>query len=319
LEHPLGRIAVVGSINTDLITYVTRVPERGETIDGVSFTIAPGGKGANQAVAAALLGSDVVMVACVGDDTFGTAARENFAARGIDARHVRVVPGASSGVAPIFVEPSGENRILIVRGANDDLDPADVARAEDDLRTCDVLALQLEVPLATVYAAVEAGVRLGVPVVLNPAPAASELDVARLRGVAYLIPNQTELATLSGMPVTSIDDATRAARALIARGIERVVVTLGGEGALYVDAAQVRHVPSIAVAAVDTTGAGDAFIGSFVHHLAAGLDVERALEAAIAYAADSVTKRGTQRSYATSEEFAAFRAAAAREGMAKTP
>jgi ribokinase len=305
----MGRIAVVGSINTDLITYVTRMPDAGETLDGVSFAMAPGGKGANQAVAAASLGSEVVMVACVGDDAFGGAARANFAARGIDARHVRVVPGASSGVAPIFVEPSGENRILIVRGANDALDAADIARAEPDLRTCDVLALQLEVPLSAVYAAVEAGVRLGLRVVLNPAPASSQLDVARLRGLAYLMPNQTELALLGGMPVATIDDAITAARTLIARGIERIVVTLGANGALYVDATDARHVPPIAVAAVDTTGAGDAFIGSFIHHLAAGHDVHAALDAGIAYAADSVTKRGTQSSYATRAEFDAFRAA----------
>jgi len=309
MEKTLGRIAVVGSINTDLITYVTRMPEAGETLDASSFAMAPGGKGANQAVAAALLGSEVMMVACVGDDAFGDAALANFAARGIDARHVRVVPGVSSGVAPIIVEPSGENRILIVRGANGDLGPADVARAEADLRGCDVLALQLEVSLATVYAAVELGVRLGLRVVLNPAPATAALDVARLRGIAYLVPNQTELALLSGLPVASLDDAIVAARALIARGIDRVVVTLGADGVLFVDATDARHVPSLTVAAVDTTGAGDAFIGSFIHHLAAGLDVDAALEAGIAYAADSVTKRGTQSSYATRAAFDDFRAA----------
>jgi ribokinase len=317
MEKILGRIAVVGSINTDLITYVTRMPAAGETLDASSFAMAPGGKGANQAVAAALLGSDVLMVACVGDDAFGDAARANFAARGIDARHVRVVPGVSSGVAPIIVEPSGENRILIVRGANGDLGPADVARAEADLRGCDVLALQLEVSLATVYAAVELGVRLGLRVVLNPAPATAALDVARLRGIAYLVPNQTELALLSGLPVASIDDAIVAARALIARGIERVVVTLGADGVLSVDASDARHVPSLAVNAVDTTGAGDAFIGSFIHHLAAGCNLDAALDAGIAYAADSVTKRGTQSSYATRATFDEFRAARADAGAAR--
>ena len=309
MKRPVGRIAVVGSIMTDLITYVTRMPERGETLDAPSFALAPGGKGANQAVAAALLGSDVMMVACVGDDAFGTAALANFHARTIDARHVRVVADVPSGVAPIFVEPSGENRILIVRGANDALLPADVARAEPDLRGSDVLVVQLEISLATVYAAVDAGVRAGMRVVLNPAPATSELDVARLRGVAYVVPNQTELALLSGLRVTSIDDASVAARSLIARGIERVVVTLGVDGALLVDALRMRHVPSPAVAAVDTTGAGDAFIGSFVHHLATGDDADAALDAAVAYAADSVTKRGTQSSYATRAEFDAFRTA----------
>ncbi len=302
---------MAGSINTDLITYVTRMPERGETLDGLRFAMAPGGKGANQAVAAALLGSEVMMVACVGDDAFGAEARANFAKRGIDARHVRVVPGESSGVAPIFVEPSGENRILIVRGANNDLAPADLANAEGDLRGCEILALQLEVPLVTVYAAVETGVRLGVRVVLNPAPASPELDVARLRGLAFLIPNQTELALLSGLPVASRDDAVAAARTLIARGIERVIVTLGADGALLVDATQAHHVPSLAVDAVDTTGAGDAFIGSFIHHLAAGHAADAAIAAGVRYAADSVTKHGTQSSYATRAAFDAFCAARA--------
>jgi ribokinase len=214
---------------------------------------------------------------------------------------------------------------LIVRGANGDLGPADVARAEADLRGCDVLALQLEVSLATVYAAVELGVRLGLRVVLNPAPATAALDVARLRGIAYLVPNQTELALLSGLPVASIDDAIVAARGRIGRGTpsegvprrERVVVTLGADGVLSVDASDARHVPSLAVNAVDTTGAGDAFIGSFIHHLAAGCNLDAALDAGIAYAADSVTKRGTQSSYATRATFDEFRAARADAGAAR--
>jgi ribokinase len=293
---------------TDLITYVTRMPERGETLDAPTFAMAPGGKGANQAVAAALLGSEVTMVACVGDDAFGELALANVRAHGIDARHIRVVPGMSSGVAPIFVEPSGENRILIVRGANGALAPSDVAAAAGDVAACDVLALQLEVPLETVYAAVELGVRHGVRVVLNPAPASAALDVARLRGLAYLVPNQSELALLAGLPVATTGDALVAARVLIARGIERIVVTLGAAGALYVDATTATLFPGERVEAVDTTGAGDAFIGSFIHHVAARADLAAALGAAILYAADSVTKRGTQTSYATGAAFAALRA-----------
>jgi ribokinase len=290
---------------TDLITYVTRMPERGETLDAPSFAMAPGGKGANQAVAAALLGSDVMMVACVGDDAFGDAARANFRARGIDAAHVRVVAGASSGVAPIIVEPGGENRILIVRGANGALAPADVDAAEDAIAACDVLVVQLEVPLETVYAAVACGVRHGVRVVVNPAPA-GPLDLSALRGIAFLVPNQTELALLSGRPVRTRDDAAAAASSLIAGGIERVIVTLGADGALLVEAAGTRHVPGLAVAAVDTTGAGDAFIGSFVHHLAGGAPALDAIEASVRYAAHSVTRRGTQSSYGSAAEVGAF-------------
>ena len=294
---------------TDLVTYVTRMPERGETLEAPSFAMAHGGKGANQAVAAALLGSDVVMVGCVGDDAFGASARANLVERGIDASHVRVVAGAPSGVAPIFVEPSGENRILIVPGANDALSPADIEAAGAALAGCDVLLLQLEIPLESVYAAVALAMRLGLRVILNPAPACAELELARLRGIDVLIPNQTELALLTGVPATTRDEAAAAAHTLLARGIDRAIVTLGADGALLVDAAGARHVAGVSVAAVDTTGAGDAFIGSFAHHVAAGDDLADALEGAVRYAADSVTKRGTQRSYATRAEFDALRSA----------
>ena len=293
-------IAVAGSIMTDLITYVTRMPERGETLAASAFAMAPGGKGANQAVAAANLGSEVMMVGCVGDDAFGVAALANLRARRIDARHVRVVPATASGVAPIFVEPSGDNRILIVRGANDALTPADIAAAAAGIAACDALLLQLEVPLETVYAAVALGVRCGTRVVLNPAPATAALDLARIRGIAFLIPNQTELAQLAEAPVVTRDDAERAARALVARGVARVIVTLGADGALLVEAGATLHVAGVPVTAVDTTGAGDAFIGSFAHHLSAGGDIVAALHAAVRYAADSVTKPGTQSSYAVS-------------------
>jgi ribokinase len=294
---------------TDLITYVARMPEPGETLDAARFAMAPGGKGANQAVAASLLGSAVTFVACVGDDAFGAAALANLQAHGIATEHVRVVEGAASGVAPIFVEPSGENRILIVRGANDALAPVDVARAEAALRTCATLVVQFETPLETVYAAIALGLELGLRVVLNPAPAVAELDVERLRGIAYLIPNQSELALLSGLPVATRDEVVAAARSLIARGIERIVVTLGADGALLVEANETLHVPGVAVDAIDTTGAGDAFIGSFVHHLTSDYATPIALERAVRYAADSVTKPGTQRSYATRAVFETLLAA----------
>jgi ribokinase len=303
----LDRIAVIGSNMMDLVTYVTRMPESGETLEAAQFFMAHGGKGANQAVAAANLGSDVFFVGKVGDDAFGALTLENFRTRGIDARHVGTVSGTASGVAPIFVEPNGENRILIVKGANECLRPEDVDRARDDLAACAMILLQLEVPLETVYRAVELGVALGKPVVLNPAPATPQLDLRRLRGLAFLVPNQTELALLSGMPCTNAAEAAVAARAIVAAGVETVIVTLGAAGALLVSAESERHFAAVRVSPVDTTGAGDAFIGSFAHHFAAGGDVVAALEAAAAYAAHSVTRKGTQISYATRAEFDAFR------------
>lgn len=306
----MSRIAVIGSNMMDLVTYVTRMPERGETIEAPQFAMAHGGKGANQAVAAANLGSGIVFVGKVGADAFGALTLENFHRHGIGVEHVGRVEGVASGVAPIFVEPSGENRILIVKGANDHLRPADVDRARVDLAGCDMILLQLEVPLETVYRAVEAGVELRIPVLLNPAPATPQLDLSRLRGLAFLVPNQSELALLSGKPCATTDEAAAAARAIVAAGVETVIVTLGGAGALLVRSGEERRFAGMRVEAVDTTGAGDAFIGSFAHHVAEAGDVVAAIEAANRYAAHSVTRKGTQISYASRAEFDAFCATA---------
>ncbi len=242
----------------------------------------------------------------VGDDAFGRNYLENFRAQGIDVRHVSPAPGLSNGVAPIFVDPSGENRILIVEGANTQLSPADVDRAAPDLLGCDLVLMQLEVPLATVYHTIAWAAAQGKETVLNPAPAHPDLDVGRLAGLTFLVPNQSELALLSGMPTGTVEQNLAAARSLIARGIRSIVVTLGGDGALLVTRDAAEHVPPVRVTPVDTTGAGDAFIGAFAHHYAAGRDVRAALRQAVRYAAQSITRPGTQKSYATAEEFRAF-------------
>jgi ribokinase len=184
--------------------------------------------------------------------------------------------------------------------------PADVERARADLAACDMILLQLEVPLEVVYRSVELGVELGIPVVLNPAPATPQLDLRRLSGLAFLVPNQTELALLSGKPCASVAEAATAARSIVDAGVGTVIVTLGAEGALLVRRDEERRFAAIRVEPVDTTGAGDAFIGSFAHHFAAGGDVGAAIAAAIRYAAHSVTRKGTQISYASRAEFDAF-------------
>lgn len=283
---------------TDLVTNVTRMPERGETIEAPSFFIAHGGKGANQAVAAAKLGSRVLFVGKVGNDAFGAAALENFSAHRIDTRYTGIVAGVPSGVAPIFVEPSGENRILIIKGANDRLSVDDVDAVRDELARCDAIVLQLEVPLSTVYRAIELGAQLDRPVILNPAPASPDLRLDRLRGVAFVVPNQTELALLSGKPCATPADANAAAQTLLDAGVGTVIVTLGAAGASIVTPHGAHHVAAPAVTAVDTTGAGDAFIGCFAHTFAASHDVVAAVEAAIRYASDSVTRPGSQISFA---------------------
>lgn len=301
-----GRIAVVGSNMVDLVTYITRMPGPGETLEAPDFEIGCGGKGANQAVAAARLGAQVTMVTKVGSDIFGDNTIRNLADHGIDTTHVEKVPGKSSGVAPIFVEPGGENSILIVKGANADLSPADVDRAEARLRAADLILMQMEVPRETVIHTVRRAAEWGVRTLLNPAPAAADLNVDDLRNLSFLIPNESELALLSGLPTGSEAEIEAAARSLIARGIGTVIVTLGARGARLVTDDRVVRIAPVQVTPVDTTGAGDAFIGAFAHFLATTGEVEAALNQAARYAAHSVTGRGTQKSYATAAEFAAF-------------
>lgn len=302
------RIAVVGSTNVDLITYVTRMPAPGETLEAPDFRIGCGGKGANQAVAAARLGAEVVMVSKVGDDPFADTSLANFHRFGIDTKHVGRVPGVSSGVAPIFVEPSGENSILIVKGANAHILPADVDAAAEDLATCDLILLQLEIPVETVYHTIRFAKARGIETILNPAPAAP-LDLEVVTQATFLTPNQTELALLTGLPVTNEAEAITAARSLVDKGIRTVIVTLGSAGALVVEAGGVSRVAPVKVTPKDTTGAGDAFIGSFARFYAESRDVPGSLARAALFAADSVTKPGTQSSYASAEEFAALEAA----------
>jgi ribokinase len=297
-------IAVVGSANIDLITYTDSIPRPGETIFGREFSLGFGGKGANQAVAARLCGADVSMVARVGDDLFGPATIANFKSRGIDAGRVLITPGVSSGVAPIFVESSGQNRIWVVKGANDHLLPADVDAAADLLKTAGMIVLQLEIPLETVYYTLRFAREHGIPTILNPAPG-QPLDL-RQAGVAdYIIPNETEAEALSGMPVRSIDDARACALRLLEGGLRRVIVTLGANGALCAGDDGVRHIPAFPVEPVDTTGAGDAFIGSLACFLAGGSEETEAISRANLYAALSTMAAGTQKSFVTRERFEA--------------
>lgn len=296
-------IAVIGSNNVDLITYIDRMPTEGETLEAPEFEIGCGGKGANQAVAAARLGAEVRFVGAVGDDMFGPNTLRNFERNGIDTTAVRTVPGAS-GVAPIFVDPSAHNRILIVKGANNAITPEVVVESRDHIADCSLIVLQLEIPLDAVYAAIDLGHELGIPVLLNPAPASRDLRFAQVEKCTYFMPNESELALLSGMPVDTLDEVEAAARSLMTKNLEHVIVTLGSRGVFWLHQDGSKQIAAHRVDAVDTTGAGDAFIGCFAQSLDSGLDIESALRRSIRYAADSVTKRGTQTSYATAEEMA---------------
>jgi ribokinase len=297
-----ARIAVIGSANIDLVTYTDRFPRPGETIFGREFSLGFGGKGANQAVAARLCGAEVAMVARVGDDLFGPATIENFKASGIDVTRVLQTTGVSSGVAPIFVEPGGQNRIWVVKGANDRLTPADVDAAAETLQDADFLVLQLEIPVETVYYALRFARQRGIRTILNPAPGQA-LDLAQVAAADYVIPNETEAEALTGIAVHTLDDARAAARKLLEGGVRRVIVTLGANGALYADAEVMEHVAPFPVQPVDTTGAGDAFIGSLACFLAEGSERMDALRRANLYAALSTLGAGTQRSFVTRQRF----------------
>jgi ribokinase len=290
------RIAVVGSANVDLTTFTNQFPKPGETIFGQKFDLGFGGKGANQAVAARLCGAEVFMVARVGSDLFGPATIENFRKQGIDPTHVKQVEGLSSGVAPIFVEPNGQNRILVVKGANDALKPADVDAAAETLKAADCIVLQFEIPLETVYYTIQFARKHGIRCLLNPAPA-QPVDLDALKNLDYFVPNESEAETITGLPVKNVEDAKRCAEKLIAAGIQRVIITLGANGSLLAGGDGSEHMAPFAVHSVDSTGAGDAFIGSFAVFLGEGIPEKEAVRRANLYAGLSTTGVGTQKSF----------------------
>jgi ribokinase len=299
LDQPEPVIAVVGSLNIDLIAYTARVPGAGETVIGDRFVMGFGGKGANQAVMAARLGAKVSMVGALGDDVYAGMTVDNLIAQRVDATHVARVHG-SSGVAPIWVEPDGTNRIIVVPGANDEVDPRAAAAALRAMPRVAAVIGQLEIPQAVTAAAFGAAREIGAVTILNPAPAAT-LDAGLLDGADWLIPNETEFAILAG--VDRFDPSDDGALAAFAGRIRpRLAVTLGSRGAAVVrEDGTVARVAAVPVKAVDTTGAGDAFVGAFAFGLAAGLDELAAVRLGIACASDSVTRTGTQSSFATHE------------------
>jgi len=290
------RIAVIGSANIDLTTFTNQFPKPGETIFGQKFDLGFGGKGANQAVAARLCGAEVFMVARVGSDLFGPATIENFRKQGVDPTHVKQVEGLSSGVAPIFVEPNGQNRILVVKGANDALKPADVDAAAETLKSADCIVLQFEIPVETVYYTIGFARKHGIRCILNPAPA-QPVDLVALEDLDYFVPNETEAETITGAPVRNVEDAKKCAEKLVAAGIRRVIITLGANGCLLAGRDGHDHISPFVVSAIDSTGAGDAFIGSFAAFLGEGVPEKEAVRRANLYAGLSTTGVGTQKSF----------------------
>jgi ribokinase len=295
-------VSVVGSANVDLITFNDRFPRPGETIFGKKFDLGFGGKGANQAVAARRCGASVGMVAKVGSDLFGPAYIKNFESHGVDTAFVQLVEGISTGVAPIFVEPNGQNRILVIKGANETLSPQDVDAADPLLRRADTILLQFEIPLATVYHTIHFAKSHGIRCIVNPAPAQPP-DFKELALADYVVPNESEAEVITGIPVHTIDDAKKCAEYLLARGLAHVIITLGERGSLLAASKGMELIPAFKVDPIDSTGAGDAFIGSFAVFLAEGLEDKEALTRASLYAALSTTQVGTQKSFPSREEF----------------
>ncbi|WP_439328181.1 ribokinase [Lonepinella sp. BR2357] len=299
-------IAVIGSNMVDLIAYINEMPKLGETLEAPDFKMGCGGKGANQAIAAAKLGSSVMMVSKVGDDIFAENTVRNFQHYGVNTDFVKKVTNVSSGVAPIFVDKSSQNRILIVKGANNHLKPADIDQAEVRLKNCKLFILQLEIPLETVYYAIDFANRHQIPVILNPAPASPDLDIQYACKCDFFMPNETELEILTGMPVQTMEQIQQAANSLLAKGLKNLIVTLGEKGSVWLHGNEITHIAPHKVNAVDTSGAGDAFIGCFAHYYIATQDVEKAMQMASLYSAYSVTGLGTQSSYPNKTEFEQF-------------
>lgn len=286
------KVTVVGSFNTDLVSRTPRMPIPGETILGGPFHMGPGGKGANQAVAAARLGAETAMVVKLGQDAFGDLAEANMIKEGIRPDFIFRTDESHTGAALIILDAQGENMIVVAAGANTLLGPDDVDSAEEAITGADVLLVQLEIPIETVQRAIKLAHDAGVTVLLNPAPG-REISPALLAMCDVVTPNETETQIITGMPVRERNEAEAAARQLLKQGVTAVVITLGAEGALVVTADRIEHVPGQKVDVVDTTGAGDAFSGALAVALAEGMELAEAVAFSNAAAALQVTKIGT--------------------------
>ncbi|WNC08447.1 ribokinase [Pseudomonas coleopterorum] len=294
-----ANVLIIGSLNMDLVAQAERLPRAGETLLGQSFATVPGGKGANQAVAAARLGGQVAMIGCVGADAYGHALRQALADEGIDCQGVRVAEDVATGIAMIVVDASSQNAIVIVAGGNGQLESTDIERFDSLLQAADVVVCQLEIPYPVVAFVLQRAHEAGKTVILNPAPVTGPLPSQWLGWIDYLIPNETEVQAMTGLAVNSVAEAEQAASLLREAGAGKIIVTLGERGVLFADGVQSRHSPGRKVQAVDTTAAGDTFVGGFAAALARGLDESQAIAFGQAAAALSVTRAGAQPSIPT--------------------
>lgn len=305
MKQDKPKIAVVGSSNMDLVVKSTRIPAIGETILGGDFIMAPGGKGANQAVAAAKLGAEVFFIAKLGEDIFGSQSLNNFKKEGVNTKYVIQTEEALSGVALIMVDEDGNNLIVVAPGANHKLSPEDVKEAESDIASSGALVAQLEVPIETIEFAAGLANRSNVPFILDPAPA-QKLSPQLLKMVDILTPNETEAQFLTGVEVKNQESAGAAAQKLLECGVKNVILTMGANGYLTVSNEGTEFVPAKKVKAADSTAAGDAFTGSLAVGLAQGRTLSDAALFANNVAALSVTKMGAQPSMPALQEVESF-------------
>jgi ribokinase len=289
--HMNPEILVVGSLNTDMVIRTSRIPAPGETVIGGEFMINPGGKGANQAVAAARCGGRVRMIGKTGSDIFGKQAREGLEAAGIDTRGILVDPVYPSGVAMITVDANGENSIVVAPGANGRLLPLDIIGLAGNIQTAGLILTQMEIPLDSIECLAAIATEHSIPLILNPAPAVS-IPSELLHQIDILTPNETEAAILTGIPVTDIASAREAALNLAARGVKTVIITLGNKGALLHHQDINIHIPGYPVKAVDSTAAGDVFNGALAVGVSEGMDMLASVEFACKAASISVTRPG---------------------------
>ncbi|WP_321329397.1 ribokinase [uncultured Ilyobacter sp.] len=302
----MGKILVVGSINMDLVTRASKSPRIGETILGKDFKQIPGGKGANQAVAVARLGSDVSLIGMVGEDSFGDTLLSVIKKDGVDISGVGRCRDRSTGIATIVVDDDANNSIIVVPGANFEIEKEDIDANIKLYENSEIVVHQLETPLDIVEYSLKISKKLGKTTILNPAPAKAMSDEI-IKNVDYLIPNETELELLSGVPVKTKEDILKACRKIMTKGVKKLIVTLGSKGAIYVDGEGSREFGVYKVDAVDTTAAGDSFIGGFTAALSKGESIEKAMDFATKVGAITVTREGAQTSLPTLDEVMNFK------------
>lgn len=301
----MKKIVVIGSINMDLVTICERAPRGGETLLGKKFMQIPGGKGANQAVAMGKMKSPVSMLGKIGREGMGDILLDSMKKDGIDISNIEYCDEAT-GIAKIIVEENGQNRIIVVPGANYEVDSSYIDRHLDAIKNCDILVTQLEIPIETVKYSLKKAKEFGKITILNPAPA-TKLDEEIILNSDYIIPNETELELLSGMSITDEKSVINAADVLLKKGVKGLIVTLGSKGCMYISKVERKAFPAYRVKAIDTTAAGDSFIGGFVNGLASGLNFEESIDRGTKVAAISVTRIGAQTSIPTLEEVLNFK------------